>query len=131
MEFTIERSKWYRGQGSALSRLRLRNGMMCCVGFRCRAAGIPELSYTDKSTIRNLFTLYPGLSREQEKSLSPEYFKDNSFFDESRSSGGKYVVTIIGEIYSLNDSTGMSDEEREAKLKAEFAKLGDTAVFVD
>jgi hypothetical protein len=40
-------------------------------------------------------------------------------------------VTIIGEIYSLNDSTGMSDEEREAKLKAEFAKLGDTAVFVD
>lgn len=39
MKLTIDRTEWYRGQGTAASMLRDYDGMKCCLGFLAEACG--------------------------------------------------------------------------------------------
>lgn len=57
--FQVERSHWYRGQGSGgESKLRNLGGAMCLMGFFCKSLGIPREYYTDKTLVDNLMPLY-------------------------------------------------------------------------
>ena len=40
LEVTVDREKWYRGHGGYESRLLREDGLMCCMGFACLAAGV-------------------------------------------------------------------------------------------
>jgi hypothetical protein len=127
MEFTVERAKWYRGKGSFGSKLkRSEDGMMCCVGFRCQAAGIPEDAYLDRGTVLSL-VLRPDdqrrLTEEERLKLPQGYF-------EPMVDATLPPASTIGQIYSDNDDQLLSDTQREERLKWEFAKLGDTVIFV-
>ena len=40
LKVIVKESRWYRGHGSTVSKLRLADGRQCCLGFACRASGL-------------------------------------------------------------------------------------------
>lgn len=110
--FTVARTTWIRGTGVRFSRLyRHEDGMSCCLGFYCRAAGIALEDLDDLTRPSNLpVELYGVL---------PEWL----------TVPGRLGVTPVGEIMRVNDDPKLSDAEREAQLTALFAAQGITVVF--
>lgn len=93
----IDRRKWYRGRGGWNSRLRLRSGKMCCLGFLGVQCGIApkELEGVPlPSDIRFRGTWPPMLFQLQD------------------------------EIVFVNDSLAISEAEREQALRINFKQLG-------
>lgn len=128
MHFIVNRKTWYRGKGGWSSKLLLRDGKRCCVGFRCQAAEIPDSALLGASTVSYLGNMLNGipqnfddvLGRIDHRKKLPEKYSEEG--DEK---------TVIGQIYRVNDDLTISDEVREAKLKVLFEELGDTVEFVN
>ena len=109
MHYEIDRRTWLRGEGSGVSYLlRRRDGKMCCLGQVALQRGLTE------SAIIGLAV--PCDTTPIQRSKFPEWIKDES-------------SALINDAMSTNDSCGISDEDREATLKAIFISAGDSITF--
>lgn len=112
MNFTVIRSKWYRGKGADDSMLLRNDGTSCCLGFYGTACGIEEddminIGYPANADIES----WPKWI--QPASMAKNHSKDCELAME------------------INDDASITDAEREAKLTELFAKHGDVVTFID
>ena len=125
LKVTVDRSKWYRGQGSTGSMLkRASDGHMCCLGFVCLADGYTEDEITNVSSPGDITGIVhdDGEGVVADK-LVARYDDDGRLYVEDSSA--------CNEMMSINDDNDVEDERREALL-TELAKGIDIElVFVD
>ena len=104
-KITIDRQRWLRGEGYELSRLlRSSDKKMCCFGFLCKQAGLEDKQILDKDTLHSVF-------------MGP-----NSFNNEEQ---------WVRNAYAINDSTTISDEQRELILTGMFKANGFELEFIN
>lgn len=106
--FTVDRSKWFRGQGWAKSQLLREDGTMCCLGFYAKACGARDWQIVGVG----------GPSRAH------GFWPDWMF-------NGSLRVPDVMEMMSVNDERMASDSERELALTQLFAAHGVDVTFVD
>jgi hypothetical protein len=113
MKFTIDRSKWLRGEdakdGLDSYLLRPSDGKQCCVGIYLSAIGFldDELhGRTEDTELRHHFS-------EESDHQVPHWLCAES------------------EVYGINDSSALSEPERERRIAERFAAGGVTVEFVD
>jgi hypothetical protein len=119
MKFTVNRSTWLRGEGyehSAL--LRQVDGKMCCLGFFCLASGLKPYDIINREAPQRLID--PEQRRSILKSLGEERRQEPMPSDPE---------TILTQLMQMNDSTDLSDAEREEILKELFQSLGHEVIF--
>lgn len=109
MKFTVERSKWLRGEGGHNSKLLCsQSGKMCCLGFFALSQGAAPEDIQDKRTPENI-------QHDWTKPLVT----------------AQHINTAICDsLMIVNDSTGYG-ESREQMLKEMFARIGVEVEFVD
>jgi len=107
MKFIVERKTWFRGKGAEESRLLRNDGTRCCIGFVGKQCGVTDEEMLNRSVIKRVSE--PGLKG------FPEWM---------------YEMRKIDDAYTWNDTTDYTDQEREARLIAVFAKHGDEIEFV-
>jgi hypothetical protein len=104
IEVVVDRRKWYRGRRGDYSRLRLRDGRMCCLGFACRAVGLKAKDITDV-----------GIPKHLSIELQPSWATD----------------VAIGHMVDTNDDDNLSERQREAALKRSGRQVGLRLTFVN
>lgn len=109
MKFTIERSKWLRGQGSTVSALLCDNGKMCCLGFYALSHG---------STSESILNV-----KSPEQSLSKDWAE--------KLVRGDFNNSVCELLMTTNDRIDVDDAAREASLTELFASIGVEVEFVD
>lgn len=129
LDVTVERSKWYRGQGDEQSRLLVtvhddseQNGKMCCLGFVCLAAGLTPDDIANRpfpAEVRNQLPIV----RQFPQVLEPLLYVAGDL--QAANS------THCNDIGSVNDSEDMPDTEREATLTKLGKEVGINFTFVD
>jgi len=101
---TIDRAKWRTAtSGKGDTRLLNEEGFMCCLGFRCFQMGIPEKDLLNK--------------------LSPGQLAENWDIPDliNHEFGGIYLNSdFSNDAILLNDSSSITSEEREKKIKEHF-----------
>ena len=108
-QFTVYRSRWFRGKGDMYSRLlRKRDKKMCCVGFLAEACGFAPKDIEDRPTLAEIKVDVPA----EMKNLAQDIMNN----------------TLI---YCTNDRTDMSEEERERALRQQFRQLGIRLIIKD
>jgi hypothetical protein len=116
MRFQIPREKWLRGEGSGESfLLRGSDEKMCCVGIYIEQLGIPREELLDKMT---------------PCSFSCEIPKEARWLVQPDGKGGIENTSLALDLYIINDSRDITEEQREAKVKALFAENGVEVEFV-
>lgn len=114
MKFTVKRSEWLRGEGSVRSMLfRNSDNHRCCLGFLGNACGISDQDMRGKSTPLSLYN-----TSESEGKKFPEPMLEKN--------GG-----VVDTLMDINDTYGMSAEERERRLRETFSVIGIEVEFVD
>ena len=117
MEFTIEREKWLRGEGGETScLLRKEDGKECCLGQFALACGIAAELITEQASPERIeLTEFPDKFRWllTENTRTPEL------------SRRAFLNSMIAEaMMRINDCSGITDEEREVRLKVIFGVQG-------
>jgi hypothetical protein len=127
MKFTIDRKTWLRGEGeddSAL--LREYDNKMCCLGGIARQCGITGIvgELSPAGVEEDQWDKFPEPLRPLKKPhtlkgvpLANKTYNDNS--------------DLATDMMKVNDDEGISDEEREAKLKELCAPHGIELEFTD
>jgi hypothetical protein len=124
----ISRAKWGRGvsDGSALK--RLDNGKMCCLGFVCVTAGIPEeklvaMGYPHALFLAETFKAVPYETGQGQTPVEgPLYGKPIPEALHPFISGVKsltvplYRSELTTRLAQINDNTLMSDSTRERQF---------------
>ena len=117
-EFTVDRATWLRGEGAAKSRLvRRQDDKQCCLGFLCRAAGLPKKALLSQAAPEDLA---PELKERLPAFLFEKLEKSPSAL---RNSGA------AANMMRVNDSGELTEEERELKLTRLFERQGIKVTF--
>ena len=68
LKVIVDREKWYRGHGGQESRLLREDGLMCCMGFACLAAGVSlnDIRNVDRVERVNPNSAIPPTSRTKD-----------------------------------------------------------------
>lgn len=112
-QFTIDRKKWLRGEGSAGSALlRVSDNKMCCLGFYSLALGCTE------KDILNIGEM-----------CDVDAFRDETSYYEDRVSEAE--LQYEHRLMSINDDESMSEIEREALIVALFAQNNVEVNFIN
>jgi hypothetical protein len=121
-EFVVQRSKWLRGKEDGTVLLD-QHGCMCCLGFVAKQCGVTDYNLLDSGLPSSM-----GLSEGDEDAqriggvlLTPQRY--------SSSPGSWRDADLVEVAVEINDSTTLTDDEREARLTALFAKHGYTLRF--
>ena len=131
-KLVIDRRTWYRGQGSAESRLqRSEDGCRCCLGFYClQLAGFPESEIVDKTS-----------PQELDDGVKITALHELLFFNEEDDQ--QYVdSSLTGELIDINDyELGAphqyeqfkiaTEQERERLITEKFASIGVEVEFIN
>lgn len=115
-KFVVYRDKWLRGDPFNSAMLDA-NGGRCCLGFYCKALGIADEHQIDMLTPRKV-------ARDSGLAL-PEWLvvPDGSI---------SFRNSMIAEsLMTLNDSSSLTDAEREATIVEIFAEHGVVVEFRD
>lgn len=117
--FTIERSKWLRGEGSKNSSLlRSCDGKMCCLGQVMQQCGIPDNELREigePSDIHNPDIEVEVLCEWQQWAISPT----------------RHMHPRISSMMELNDDVFTEDFDRESRLSELAQQAGFSLKFVD
>lgn len=111
-EFTVQRSKWLRGNMN-ISRLLNNKGKMCCLGFYSKACGIQN------EDIKNI-SAPEDISNNVSKNWKTRLLKFNNRVNTAK----------CFKLMQINDSSSINDEERERRLTKQFKILGIKVNFV-
>jgi hypothetical protein len=128
----IDRKKWFRGHGAGTLLVSRKGedygepfkghvGEMCCLGFECLRQGYTDTQLGEHSMPVSLFSAIADTEPELNK------IGEGSWLLE----GGYGSNTIVGEISRINDDEDISEEDREARLTALFAKCDIEVEFVN
>lgn len=119
MNLRIDRSKWRTGgygkyqSGVGATQLLNSEGYMCCLGFYCKALGVPKKDLIEKAIPSSLedYADIPDLAR--------------------LSGDGKFLVgtDFTYMAISINDDSVIVSKERERKLKDHFSTIGVKVTF--
>jgi hypothetical protein len=115
-EFTIDRSKWYRGKGPRASRLLNQEGQMCCLGFFAKACSIADVDILNRSTPADV----PNNKNQDWENTLIYGHRDGE-------SGMNFTATRL---MIINDYPHHTDQTREEKIINEFAYHGIIVKFV-
>ncbi len=111
--FTVDRSRWLRGETARNSFLqRESDGKRCCLGFLALAAGVPEDAIIGKGGPCTL-------DLPQHKDQVADLFRTPERYDS------------LGELMTVNDREDISDTQREAELTTLFQSAEIEVTFVD
>lgn len=129
MKFTIERSKWLRGEGSPYSSLlRQRDQKKCCLGFMACALGYTEEQILEQET--------PG---ELVATSKVNHWPDEMIYHSDAQNLIDPMMLhqgITRDMMDVNDTpvgpdTEFTEEFREASLKKMFNSIGIEVEFVE
>lgn len=114
---TIDRKKWFRGDGGLKSSLRLPGGKQCCLGFACRALGLKAKQILNRGMPSDVdySEIIPGLTTESPGGSFNS--KSNTMFSEKAA--------------RINDLDDINDRSREKQLKALARQNGFIFKFVN
>jgi hypothetical protein len=126
MKFIVDRRMWYRGQGEEQSRLLTQDGQRCCIGFVASQCGVPDEQLLDTSAIHQSI----GIKDFDPKRISFKYREALPVWM-SNSDTADFASSLLHEAYFVNDKRTISDEDREQRLQAIFAKNGDQIEFIN
>jgi hypothetical protein len=117
MTFTVKRSEWMRAcpAGGCL----LAGGMRCCIGFVAQQLGFADDEIRGYGRLDDLDM--DDLDERRIESLRECGIRH----------GGAIDAGWISAAYSINDSTLISDERREAQLIELFTAKNHELVFID
>lgn len=129
--FTITRETWARGGENGPSALLNDQWTMCRLGHFCKNLGAPDELILDIPSPHGLIhALW-----EHSKPWREWSEKLKELVRTSRYSNGdaipRYGTPFAYELMETNDTSGLSDSEREKHLKALFLELGWQVEFVD
>ncbi len=116
MKFTIDRSKWIRGEGWHNTCLyRPKDDKLCCLGFFSLACGLTKEDIANKKAPRDI---------EDKLHLYPDWALEVDLYDQG---------TFLNYIIDVNDelSKYISEEDREKELTNLFSNLGIEVEFID
>lgn len=112
MKLVIDRNRWLRGEGGAVSKLhRISDGKMCCLGFFCYALGASDLEGFASPYSVGAFRQWFG----DEHGWHPRGPQDDA----------------INNLIALNDSETLSESSREQAIKYNFAELDVEVEFIN
>lgn len=114
-EFTINRENWATGSNGYKYNNHLLNddGSMCCLGFFCnRVARVP------KEELINVFS---------PEGLNDIFFKKDSI---KKLLNDEYNNNTCDSLMAENDSTTVSDKDRETRVSKLFKEIGYKVKFV-
>lgn len=120
MELIIDRSKWFRGNGSGKSKLLTEDGQMCCLGFMAIQCGIP------KEKVENVQA--PNTVADTKD--VPNTFWQTLLGEESKWRNIENSATCYA-LMSVNDCENITEEEREIQLTELFGDIGVTPKFIN
>ncbi len=115
-KFTVQRSRWLRGDGDGMLLDPDRGNRMCCLGFACVAAGLTKEQISKRSLPEEA---YDEVDAPVIEPLVEETVE-----------GGVLDTSLTTRAAEINDDLGLSDHEREHGLKVLFAEHGVTVRFV-
>jgi hypothetical protein len=127
LDVPVKRSQWYRGQGPEGSALLRDDGTMCCVGFACIAAGLTEEQIRNIGTVEAL--LWNGFGAKKRLERVPKALK--SLAGPTAHNLPHTAVKATQQLYAVNDTSRMSDPEREAEIYQLGQQLNLNFTFVD
>lgn len=144
MKLNIPRKNWFRGHGSAVSKLLLRGTAsreQCCVGLYCTQRGIPDESIYDAAALigiglMSLVSALPGFGELMGDARIPEHLRMVlEYIRDDRNGPARhktlYLYRAEAALYLVNDSMKITDKLREQLLTEIFAVVGIDAVFFD
>ncbi len=115
MDFVVDRKTWHRGESG--SRLYVsETKKQCCIGQVCSQLGVKTHLLKDVGSVQGVMELHGG-----EDSLE----KMNGILVKK----GKESFGWLWECYAINDSLGISEEDRESKITEAFKLNGHTITF--
>lgn len=143
--FTIDRSKWVRGDIGGDSALLNGQGNMCCLGHYSKACGISDNNLQDSAgpsdvldeNILNKNQLGKAwLANYRQESIEIVDWKSKLFkvFFDDCPDYQEFAAdnSIICEnLMSINDDLHLTEVEREKDIKAQFAKMGVKVKFIN
>jgi hypothetical protein len=115
--FTVDRSKWYRGQGHSASSLLQEDGSMCCLGFYAEACGVDRQYLLGKKSPANI----DDVVNVPWKTI---------LLMELGGVQGRGNSDRCMDLMDINDSKSIYDDVRESGLKELFLKIGIEVVFI-
>jgi hypothetical protein len=116
-ELVIDRKRWLRGEGGAVSKLlRPSDGKMCCLGFYGRALGFSpdEIGHLSSPSDTYASGRWPAWLLQ--------YVYERGCHSDTET---------CNQLIRTNDDAPTAPDEREAKIAAIFARHGVTVRFVD
>ena len=121
----VDRKTWARGQGAGKSCLLGGDGLKCCIGFACEAAGVEAEAMLGYPVVASLVEPAPcgdpaPLERCQLPAALLPLVKMGVSVDNT---------AAADELYRLNDDEEIDDEERERELTAGGQVVGIRFVF--
>ena len=106
VEFTVDRSKWLRGDASRSLLLNL-SGERCCVGFL-----VQQVFGCTDGEVRGVAYARDAYNNGALADLDVKLDREES-------------------VYDINDNGHISDVAREAELTERFARIGYRPIFID
>lgn len=137
----ISRAKWGRGEGVGSALKRVDNGLMCCLGFICKLAGISDEAITSMGYPSNLF-------KKETVVVKPPSSHHSTIYTTGPLHGQPvpellqplvagtgadtfYSPEWVTTLARINDDICINDTDREARLIEEAAKHGFEFVFTE
>lgn len=136
---TIDRTKWYRGQGSGNSALKTiinmakeeryripvkDAGKMCCLGFYMSNCGVPDTELSGVLLPHGLGALFPVTEEWLLKPHKPSYIPASVFV--SQDAQWETALAVI------NDDMHLDEKIKELAIARIFKEFGNTeVVFVN
>jgi hypothetical protein len=125
-ELTIERSRWYRGKGPGGSRLLLPSGQMCCVGCLLDTVGIDRERMLGVACPADIIT--NERSQAEDHGIPDFLLAARKVF--KTSIGVLDNSKLCSQLMAINDSTEMSDTDRERNITRLLGAVGIRVRFV-
>lgn len=121
MKFTVNRSRWLRGESGGSFLLRKADGKMCCLGFLALACGATESDILGSRAPSNR-----GSMINWPKEILYSIQGRGAIINESCYDSPECV-----RLMNTNDSNGTDDATKEASLTKIFQDIGIEVTFED
>jgi hypothetical protein len=122
LNVTVKRKGWRRGKGGYTSKLRREDGLMCCLGFACRAAHISAKNIAGIADPAELVNRRVRFPTSLSGLIVPPHAGHPHFAD---------ITPVCDELIRTNDDEDITDRKREQKLARLGKKAGIAFTFVD
>jgi len=113
--FKIVRKNWLRGSGDNSALFRAEDEKMCCLGFYAKACGIAQKHIINMPTPEDVTSNLKDIDGRWDTCLLDLFWN----------------TKLTNELMSINDNKKLSDQKREEKITAKFAKAGIKVKFAN